>query len=503
MLVLIRIAFRNMWEHKAKSLIIGSLLGFGVIIMILGNSMMDSASDGLKQGYIDSFTGNLMVSGISDQPFSIFGSESMDMTGDNEVPLVQEYPKIYQKLKEDPRVASVSGLVTTYGIFSKELGENPLDEESGDGNSMPFGILFGVDVSSYFTTFPSIKLEEGRYPEVGESAVLLPASIKEKIEKKYGVPLQPGDKLLITGVMGGMRLREVTYMGWYSRGEVSGDAPFVICDVDTVRVLAGLTMSIDEDIELSSDQTALLSTDNLDDLFDDLFSDDMISVAERINTKERFDSASNLLGDTSKREFLNTAETGSWHFLLVRLHDAGNTYPVIADMNTWIKDEGIEARAADWKAASGTFGKMADFVRIVFNIAILVIAIVAIIIIMNTLVISIIERTAEIGTMRALGAKRSFVRIMFLTETLTQSIFFGALGAFISVLGLTIVNALKIPLENGFAKLLLGGSVVHLVPSLGTVFSTVFAVFLVGWLAHLYPVSIALKIQPVKAMQTE
>jgi len=148
-------------------------------------------------------------------------------------------------------------------------------------------------------------------------------------------------------------------------------------------------------------------------------------------------------------------------------------------------------------------GRMADFIRVIFVIAILVIAIVAVIIIMNTLVISVIERTAEIGTMRALGAQRSFVRRMFLTETLTQTVFFGLLGASLAVLAMTVLNLLHIPLENSFARLLLGGKVLHLVPSLASLIGTLVAVFLVGWLAHLYPVSIALKVQPVKAMQSE
>ncbi len=64
-------------------------------------------------------------------------------------------------------------------------------------------------------------------------------------------------------------------------------------------------------------------------------------------------------------------------------------------------------------------------IRIVFSVAILIVAIVAIIIIMNTLVISVIERTGEIGTMRALGAQKPFVWLMFLVETLTVTIVFG------------------------------------------------------------------------------
>ena len=40
MAVLFRIAFRNLKEHKAKTLIIGIIIALGITIMILGTSLM-------------------------------------------------------------------------------------------------------------------------------------------------------------------------------------------------------------------------------------------------------------------------------------------------------------------------------------------------------------------------------------------------------------------------------------------------------------------------------
>ncbi len=77
---------------------------------------------------------------------------------------------------------------------------------------------------------------------------------------------------------------------------------------------------------------------------------------------------------------------------------------------------------------------------VVFTLAVIIIAIVAMIIIMNTLVVSISERTAEIGTMRALGAQKSFVWRMLLAETLAISVLFGALGAAVGSAVVGILN---------------------------------------------------------------
>ncbi|MDP3179924.1 MAG: hypothetical protein Q8M76_18580, partial [Spirochaetaceae bacterium] len=87
--VLWRIAFRNIWEHKAKSLIIGTLIILGVIVLVIGNAMIDSAKEGLRKTFIDNYTGDVMIHGPSDSVVSIFGLESMD--GDIDVPSIPSY----------------------------------------------------------------------------------------------------------------------------------------------------------------------------------------------------------------------------------------------------------------------------------------------------------------------------------------------------------------------------------------------------------------------------
>ena len=121
---------------------------------------------------------------------------------------------------------------------------------------------------------------------------------------------------------------------------------------------------------------------------------------------------------------------------------------VIASLNAWMATEGIEAQAAGWKAAAGPFALSIDVIRVVFNVAIIIVAIVAVIIMMNTLVISVIERTGEIGTMRALGAQKGFVRKMFLVETLTIAGVFGLIGMILSFLIIAGLGASNISASN-------------------------------------------------------
>jgi putative ABC transport system permease protein len=122
---------------------------------------------------------------------------------------------------------------------------------------------------------------------------------------------------------------------------------------------------------------------------------------------------------------------------------------------------------------------------------------------MNTLVISVIERTGEIGTMRALGAQKSFVRKMFLVETLTIAAIFGIIGVGLAFASIGGLNALHIKATNPFLKILFAGDTLHPAVNPLSVLWSLALVAVVAVAAHLYPVSIALKVEPIRAMQVE
>ena len=505
--VLIRISFRNMWEHKAKSLIIGILVALGVVVIVLGNAMMDASAAGIRKTFTESYTGDLMIHGPSDNVVSVFGVESMTMDMDTAVPTIPDFDTIIEKVRADPKVSGATSMAVAYGLVAMDAEETIEDSASEGRGNMIFGIIFGVAGETYFDLFPSVKLLDGRFIRSGAAEVLLTKNQMERLAKKYKRGFAVGDKVLINGFgTAGMRIRETEIVGVYEReGETSSPAPFIYTDIDTARVLGGLTLGIDESIQLDDTQTGLLSAADEDAIFgDDLFSGDMVeAVPAAAAGNADFTDVNKLLGDTAARDLFNTADTGAWNFILVRLNNSADAPRAIAEYTAWFAEAGVDAKITDWKGAAGSFGKFADIVRLVFNIALLVIAVVAVIIMMNTLVISVIERTAEIGTMRALGAQRSYVRTMFLTETLSLTVIFGLIGSAVALLAVAILNMLNIKAENELLKLLFGGDFLRLVPRLGSFVTTIVMVFVVGYLAHLYPVSVALKIPPVAAMQSE
>ncbi|MCK5154672.1 MAG: FtsX-like permease family protein, partial [Spirochaetales bacterium] len=161
---------------------------------------------------------------------------------------------------------------------------------------------------------------------------------------------------------------------------------------------------------------------------------------------------------------------------------------------------GIDAKASGWLAGAGAIAKMSNTLSLVFNFLVLIVAVVAVIIIMNTLVISVNERIGEIGTMRAIGAEKSFVRSMITLETLMISVIFGIIGAIFGMAITALIGSIGYEAPNTFLQVILGGPVLYPDISVQAVVISLVTVALVGVFASLYPVSIALKISPVKAM---
>lgn len=508
MRALLKMAFRNVAEHRSKSLIIGTLLALGAFIIVLGNSFIDASKAGIRTMFTESYTGDIFVSGISEEgDVSLFGV--MSVGGLAETPRIPDYERVRDIVRSAPGVKALTGMATGFGAAMRDPSENPEEQAQGDSteeirNSMASRVLFlfGIDGSSYWDVFDTIEMTAGQRLKPGMSGIIVNethlANMAKTLKRKLGV----GDKVLVQGMSGGgMRLRELTVIGTYrAKGQGSAPEQMAYADIDTIRVFSGMTVGASEAIVLSSDQTAMLAADDPDALFGgDLFEESPSPSGAAFDEKV----LAAQLSDVSGRERANAADLGAWQFIVARTGDPRSTARAVDYINGRFKAEGIKAVAGDWQKAAGPYGQSVDVVRIVFTVAIVILAIVAIIIIMNTFVISVIERTGEIGTMRAIGAGRKFVRRMFVTEAGILSLAFSLLGALLGWGTAAILRAMRIAAGNDFFEILFGGMYLNPVVTPVSFTAAVFGMVLVAYLANLYPVSVALKIQPVRAMQSE
>lgn len=117
----------------------------------------------------------------------------------------------------------------------------------------------------------------------------------------------------------------------------------------------------------------------------------------------------------------------------------------------------------------------------------------------NTLTVSLLERIREIGLMKALGAKKKDIYLLFITESLIMGIAGGIFGLVLGHgIGLLLSSVLNI------IALSVGGTPVEFfhTPILFAVLILGFSL-LVGFITGIYPAKRAVKIDPLDALKYE
>lgn len=613
-MVLLKLALRNLFAHKVKSLIVGSLIFFGILMIVLGNSFLDSAQRGIQNAYSRSVTGQIAVLKRIDFDYSLFGTWAD--VGNLRVPRIPDYEETENYLMNHPDVKSLTPVCS--GFAGLALPEQETDE---------WLVTFGIDPESYERMFDledALDLQEGRFLEAGEEGIVLSRQVVDNLEKYKGKLVRAGDKIVLSGwSANGARIREVPVVGIYRYRYLQNDLMPMLertsfLDIQTYRILNGLTVSIlEKEDEPLFDETLLL-----EDNFEDLFSDTIeISVA---GDESEDLSLEAILGDLEVRHRASQTDTGAWQWFLIRTHNERDkaVARVIEDMEEhFLKDfenfdpedilkpgnflsqlnrmdkeffgalrslfdpavlrtmeqyeaglmdeaafrsrlaveltriikgpslydesvfeelyldtmtrnlaednpkagdlirlnrliledvfsselaKGPDYMISEWWHAAAPMSMITQGIKGVLNIALIIIFAVSTIIIMNTLVISVMERTAEIGTIRALGGQKGFIFRLFVLESLTISAFFGGLGILMGALLIQVIQLLGIPAPpDSFMRTLINADTLYPTLSPRTVVYSFIFIGIIGLVSSLYPVNFALQVDPIKAIQSE
>lgn len=122
--------------------------------------------------------------------------------------------------------------------------------------------------------------------------------------------------------------------------------------------------------------------------------------------------------------------------LMLQVGDPARVDAVKARAQDVLSAHGMDLKVFHFTEVDPTFNRIFGMFTFIFLVVSMVLAIVIIFTIVNTVSMNIVERVKEIGTIRALGFRKSFVRRLFLAESALTG-FFGAMIALALAVGLS------------------------------------------------------------------
>lgn len=163
--------------------------------------------------------------------------------------------------------------------------------------------------------------------------------------------------------------------------------------------------------------------------------------------------------------------------------------------------EPLGVQVVDWRQAAGIVGQFITVLQITLYIFIGVTMLAALVVINITMVMTTLDRTGEIGTMRAVGAQRGFVIVMFVLETLVLGLLAGVFATGASGLLIAWLHSVGIPAPSDIVVVLFAGKSLYPVMTAGNVLLGLTLIVVVSLIATIYPALLGASVPPVVAMQ--
>ena len=478
--MILKLALKNIVSRKS-SVVIVLFIAFAIALLVVTNSIFDSTENGIKETFVSSFTGDVVIRPKNDTPLSLLGDETPITGSFSEIPLVSPFEHIYDELEKIPEIALINPQVS--GMAALDI----------NGQKFP-AVIFGTETETYLKIMDAVNILEGSAYSDDDKGIMLSTQIANKVGAGLGSDIQ---FVVAQGLTARIRTAPITAIYSYPVENAIFDQ-IVLINPETARELLGMNSMYDSAEVVLDDKTEnLLSDYELDSLFDegdDFYAEDAVQVTQ-LEEKDEKEPA-----PQAAAEILLNATDTTWNFIVCKLKDSKDAKTVIKRLNKTFKKQGWAVEAVNWRSAAGSTAMYLYFLRLILNLGIIIVLIAGFIVINNTLVINILDRIQEIGTMRAIGTTKLFVSLQCMSETLILSVVAGILGLIMGSFMSRIVSGIHITFSNAFLIQLFGGNTLVTILKASNLLKCFSISLILGMIAWIYPVHTALNTSPVTAM---
>jgi len=428
---LVQIAWRNLLQHRRRSLLLGGAIAIVTMLLVTALSLLNGIQATMLRNGTTLSTGHVNVAGF------------YKLTAGNAAPLVTKYTA----LKEVVR-ASTPGL--DY-MVARGRGFGKLVSDQASLQS----VLTGIDIGAEAGFKEIVQLAHGDIARLAEPRTLLLFETQaERLQVKVG------DNITVSSS---------TFRG--------------VNNTVDVRLVA-----IARDLGMLSSFTAYVHHGALRDLYE---LDDQTTGALQV--------------------YLHDADEADRVAPLLRaaIEKAGYRVMEPVPQPFWRKFDTVKRE--DWTGQKIDVTTWTDelmfmqytlkTLRALIAVVVSVLLVIIVVGVMNTLWMSIRERTREIGALRAIGMQRGRVLWMFLIEVALLATGATAAGAALALALCAAINAARIGVPKAFQMFTMS-DVWRLVADGGTVAGALATITVITTLGALFPAWRASQLQPVKAMQS-
>lgn len=169
-----------------------------------------------------------------------------------------------------------------------------------------------------------------------------------------------------------------------------------------------------------------------------------------VTVRGLFQSASKEFDDVALRIPIDTARNllrvSGAHSWVLLLDDTGNTGAVLRNLqNRYLASES-QLEFTPWNMLADFYNKSKALLSRQMNAVKLIIAAIIVLTISNSMVMSVMERTGEIGTLMAIGFKRLSILRLFISEGILLGIIGGIMGLVTGIILAKAISAIGIPM---------------------------------------------------------